>query len=104
MIKKSFCEQFIKKYSTSVRMAIALKLINKHGLSQFQAAKTVGVSQPLLNYFINGRRRYTELEKILKDRKIVEIIDEVANEIINGSELDMCKICIRIREALDIKH
>ncbi|MEM2220890.1 MAG: hypothetical protein QW836_10005 [Ignisphaera sp.] len=50
MLRKSFCEQFIKVYSTPIRVAIALNLINKYSFSRLQAAKTVGIPQPLLNY------------------------------------------------------
>jgi len=39
MITKSFCEVFIKNYSTTIRVAIALDLIKRYGLTQFQAAK-----------------------------------------------------------------
>lgn len=104
MIKKSFCEQFIKRYSTPIRIAIALKLVNEYGVSQFQAAKIVGLPQPLLNYFINGKRTSRELEKILRNSEIDKIIDETTNEIVNGLEVDMCKICMRIRDSLGIKY
>lgn len=103
MIRKSFCEQFMRSYSTVIRIAIALNLVNKYGLTQFQAAKVVGLPQPLLNYVIQGRRRIPNLEKILKNESISKLINELSHRLMSrGAELDMCEICIRIRGALGL--
>ena len=103
MIRKSFCEQFIRGYSTAIRIAIALNLVNKYGLTQFQAAKAVGLPQPLLNYIIQGRRRIPNLERILRNEGFSELIDELSYRLLSkGAELNMCEICIRIRKTLGL--
>ncbi|MEM0026983.1 MAG: helix-turn-helix transcriptional regulator [Ignisphaera sp.] len=104
MIKKSFCEEFIKKYSTTLRIAIALNLVKKYNISQFQASKMTGVPQPLLNYIINGKRRIPRLEKILKNAQMSSLVDELSTKLIKGEELDMCNVCIRVRDVLGISH
>ncbi|MEM1772046.1 MAG: hypothetical protein QXV81_06905 [Ignisphaera sp.] len=102
MIRKSFCELFIKIYSTPIRVAIALNLIERYSFSQLQAAKAVGLPQPLLNYVIKGRRRLHNLERVLGDGRVSKIVDELTDEIASGLELDMCSICTRFREHLDL--
>jgi predicted transcriptional regulator len=103
MFKKSFCEQFIRGYSTAIRIAIALDLMNRYSLSQFQAAKLAKVPQPLINYVIHKKRKVHNLEKILKSSNISNIIKEFSDKLMHGSEIDMCEICIRIRGFIERK-
>uniref|UniRef100_A0A7C5YZP5 Uncharacterized protein n=1 Tax=Ignisphaera aggregans TaxID=334771 RepID=A0A7C5YZP5_9CREN len=103
MIRKSFCERFIKSYSTAVRIAIALDLMSRYNLSQFQAAKLAKIPQPLINYVIHKKRKIQNLEKILRTSNIFNIIKEFSDKLIQGSEIDMCEICIRMRSFIEQK-
>jgi hypothetical protein len=97
MITKSFCEVFIKNYSTTVRIAIALDLMKRYNLSQFQAAKLTKLPQPLINYVLQGRRKIRGLEKILNNPEIYKVIKEFSDGLMLGKTIDMCEICMKIR-------
>lgn len=103
MITKSFCEVFIKNYSTTVRVAIALDLIKRYGLTQFQAAKLTKTPQPLINYVLREKRKIRGLERIVNNPDIYKAIRETADEIMQGKPINMCEICMRIRPHLNIR-
>jgi len=89
MITKSFCEVFIKNYSTTVRIAIALDLMKRYGLSQFQVAKLTKLPQPLINYVIQGRRKIRGLEKILNNTEMYKVIREFSDELMQGKSIEI---------------
>ena len=103
MITKSFCEVFIKSYSTTVRVAIALDLIKRYGLTQFQAAKLTKIPQPLINYVLQEKRRIRGLEKILSNTETYNVVREFADKLMQGKPIDMCEICMKIRPYLNIR-
>ena len=102
MLKKSLCEEFIKHYSTAVRIAIALDLIKRYNLSQFQAAKLIGVPQPLINYVLQGRRKIRGLKEILNNPEIYSTLKEISDKMIRGEEISLCEICMKIRNTLHL--
>jgi len=103
LLRKSLCETFIKRYSTAIRIAIALDLIKRYNLSQFQSAKLIGIPQPLINYVLQGRRKVRGLEKILNNSEIYNILKEVSDKIIRGEEVDLCEVCMKVRNVLNIE-
>jgi predicted transcriptional regulator len=103
MITKSFCEVFIKNYSTTIRVAIALDLIKRYGLTQFQAAKLTKIPQPLINYVLQEKRRIRGLEKILSNTETYNVVREFADKLMQGEPIDMCEICMKIRPHLNIR-
>jgi predicted transcriptional regulator len=97
VIEKSFCEKFIKKYSTAVRVAVALDLMRRYNMSQFQAAKLVNLPQPLLHYVLHKKRRIRGLEEILSDAAALEKIKKFSDKVARGERIDMCEICMSLR-------
>ncbi len=104
MITKSFCEQFIKKYSTAIRIAIALDLMNRYNMSQLRAAKLVDLPQPLLHYVIYRKRRIKGLERLLNDATILETIKKLSDRVVKGEQVDMCEICMSLRKLIECKE
>uniref|UniRef100_A0A7J3ZLG1 Uncharacterized protein n=1 Tax=Fervidicoccus fontis TaxID=683846 RepID=A0A7J3ZLG1_9CREN len=103
MLRKSLCEKFIKRYSTAIRIAIALDLIRRYNLSQLQSAKLTEVPQPLINYVLQGRRRIRGLEEILGNPEVYNMLKEVSDRIMGGEKIDLCEICMRMRSTLNIE-
>ncbi|MEM1619773.1 MAG: helix-turn-helix domain-containing protein [Fervidicoccaceae archaeon] len=98
MLTRSFCELYLKNCATAIRVAVAKELINKYGYSQTEAAKLVGISQPLLNYVLKGKRRIRGLSEIEKSNEASEIIRRVADAINLGKVVDMCDVCMTFRK------
>jgi len=100
MLKKSFCETFAKKYSTAIRVAIALDLMDRYDLSEIRASKLTGVPQSLISYVIHGKRRIRGLDKILVNPKYMRLIRELTDAIMRGENVSMCDICLKLRTEL----
>lgn len=99
MIRKSFCEIFLAKYSTAIRVMIAIELMEKFGLSQLRASRLAGIPQPILNYVINDRRKIRGLKELYNNPKISKLIKSIAEDVYRGLDIDMCAICLLLRKS-----
>ncbi len=93
VLKKGFCEIFVRRYLTAVRVAIAKELIESFGYSQLEAARAVGMSQSLLNYILHGRRRNTYYMRIVENDGVRRWIQEFAKMLAEGKEVPLCSFC-----------
>jgi len=100
LLKKAYCEEFIGKYSVPVRLAVALDLVRRYNYTQLQAAKTVNIPQPLLNYVIHGKRKPRFLSILLSSGEILGVIEKITDQIANGKTLSMCDFCKAIKHKL----
>lgn len=100
MLRKAFCEVFIKNYSTAIRVAIAIDLMDRYNMSETSASRLTGVPQSLISYVIHGKRRIRGLDKILTNPKYLRIIREYSDIIMRGGSVSMCDICSRLRTEL----
>lgn len=105
--KYSLCEVFVRRVLPSLRMLLAEELVVRHGFTQLEAAKTLGISQPLINYYLRGRRRFRGVEKLLRVPGIKRIVECVAKTIAEerslGNEVTSniaCMLCKALRESL----
>jgi len=103
LIVKSFCEQFIKRYSTAIRVAIALDLMKRYNMSQLRAARLVNLPQPILHYVLYRKRRIKGLERLLSDATMLEVIKRLSDRVVRGEQVDMCEICMNLRKLVECK-
>lgn len=101
MLKIARCEEFIGKYSIAIRVAIALDLVKKYKYTQLRAARSVQISQPLLNYIIQGRRKSRRLSTVLNNSELRSIVEYFAEQIASGKTLSMCDFCKAAKNTLE---
>ena len=101
-LEKSFCEEFMARYAMGMRLAIAIELVRRYGYSQLQAARLAGVSQPLLNYVLNNRRKPRHLYRILSDKYCGEVVAKAAELLASNKRIDMCMLCELYRRIANI--
>lgn len=101
MLKKAYCEEFVGKYSVAIRVAIALDLVKKYKYTQLRAARSVQISQPLLNYVIQGRRKPRLLSTVLDNSELRSLIEDFAEQIAGGKAFSMCDFCKAAKNILD---
>lgn len=105
MAKYSYCEVFVKYILPAVRLLIARELIERHGFSQLEAAKALGISQPLINYFIKGRRNPKCVQEIAKSESVMRVVKyfaECIKEREDCAEELSCNLCQAIKESREI--
>ncbi len=98
---RSYCEVYVKSVLPAIRLYLAERLVRDYGLTQLEASRMLGISQPLVNYVVNKRRRPKMLEKLIAIQKLKEALDKKAKEIATGktnaSNL-ACDFCFILRE------
>ncbi|KXA89525.1 hypothetical protein AKJ57_05210 [candidate division MSBL1 archaeon SCGC-AAA259A05] len=98
------CEIIVKKVLPAIRALLVKDLIDRHNLSQKQAAKRLGVTQAAVSQYLSSIRGDEKLEKELKKIEIFgeiqNLSDKVAAKDSDKSQIinDICDICDQIRE------
>jgi predicted transcriptional regulator len=100
MLRKAFCEVLTKNYSTAIRVAIAIDLMDRYNMSETRASRLTGVPQSLISYVIHGKRRVRGLDKILANPKYLRIVREYSDIIVRGRSVSLCDICLKLRTEL----
>ena len=90
---KTPCEVIVWEVLPSIRREFAKILIEKHGLSQIEAAKKLGVTEATISRYISGKRASQELF----DGEILKEIEKSTSELIKGNDSiiikETCRIC-----------
>lgn len=93
-----FCERFVKHHLPAVRSMIAKRLLERHELTQNEAAKKMKTSQPAISHYIREARgkKVKELEsneELVK--KIDEVVEKIYKENLDDKEFEklFCEIC-----------
>ncbi|MEM0025339.1 MAG: transcriptional regulator [Zestosphaera sp.] len=98
---RSYCEVYVRDVLPSLRLYLAEKLVRDYGLTQLEVSRMLGISQPLVNYVVNKRRKPKMLEKLANIPRIKDIIDQKARELaIKGANSGglACDFCIVLRK------
>ena len=98
---KLFCETIVPKFLPAIRALVANTLITEHGLTQTEAAKRLGITQPAISQYLKGLRG-RQVKVLMKNKRIMKKIEELSNEILvkgeSVPEERFCEICELIRE------
>lgn len=71
----------------AVRSVIAQQLIKNYKFSQTDVAKLLGVTQPAINNYVTGSRAKNRIiKKLKKDKKIMLIVDDIAESLNSNHE------------------
>jgi predicted transcriptional regulator len=99
---KPVCEIIVQEILPSVRAMIALKLTRTYGLSQEQAARKMGTTQPAISQYkreVRGHR-----SRVFKHNpKLMEMVDDIAKKVATGElatydiTIEFCRICKYLR-------
>lgn len=96
------CEKFAKDVLPAVRAVIARDLLEKHGLTQKEAARRMQTTQPAISQYKNKLRgrKVKELDASKEvSRKISDLARGIARQKINGKayEEELCDICRAVK-------
>lgn len=91
------CELSAKYVIPALRLMIAKRLIEKHGLTQLEVAKLLGVTQPSISHYLNSKRGIRMAKTLSRSRDVREYVDRYVEEIMaSGSppkDMPFCAIC-----------
>ncbi|MEM2444636.1 MAG: hypothetical protein QXK56_05285 [Sulfolobales archaeon] len=95
-----FCEIYARTLLPALKAMIARELVNMYGFTQWSVAKTLGTTQPLINYYLSGKRGSKLLDNLSKSEEIRKYIKDVAEQIVKGkidSGSFFCALCVTLR-------
>jgi len=99
---KPVCEIIVQEILPSVRAMVALKLTKTYGLSQEQAAKKMGTSQPAISQYKREIRGHKS--RVFKQNpKLMDMVDDIAKKVASGElatydiTVEFCRICKYMR-------
>ena len=97
------CEAVVHYVFPTVRAMIARELIETHGLTQKEAARRMGLTQPAISQY-KKQLRGSRVSAIKKNPELMSKITEIAAQLSND-EMDaehtatrMCEICEEARK------
>lgn len=94
------CEIVARDILPVLRALIASDLVKSHGLSQYQAAALLGITQPSVNYYLNAKRGSGKGRKLSELKKFAR---QIANQLARGKTSSpeiirqICDNCLEIR-------
>lgn len=96
------CEALIEHLLPLIRRVLAKELVNRHGMSQVQASRILGVTQPAVsNYLRSEPRVRMELEGSLGEVEMM--VEELSEDLLKGRLTQVealkriCSLCIQMR-------
>ncbi len=97
-MKRPYCEVFVKYVLPALRALIAELLMERYSLTQAEAAKLLGVTQPAVSNYLRKVRGTKLYSLFKKSPKVTEFAETVAKILISGRDFeDWCKGCELVR-------
>jgi len=105
---KFYCEVFTKNFLPAIRAIIAENLTEKHGLTQIEAAKKMGLTQAAISHYLRSKRGAKAYNILKQNGDVLSYIEKLAELIYQGKGTTkeayeyVCKICewIRLRKEI----
>ncbi len=99
------CENFAKFALPTFRLLVAKDLIEKHGFTQTEAAKKLGITQAAISQYIHSKRGLRSTIHLDRERESIENAAEaIAKDISEGKRTtdeiseSFCKLCLLLRD------
>lgn len=99
------CESLGRRLTSMLRAYIAKELVEKHGLTQVEAARKLGITQAAISQYLHSKRGAKDLSELKAFLPVIEsAASEMAGEIASGKidsskiTLKICDVCLYIRK------
>ena len=106
---KPYCEIIVTTVLPAIRSMITKELLDTYSLTQKEAAKLLGLTQPAISQY-NRESRGFKIKLLEKQPEIMNMIDDLTKDIVsrkvNPREIQskFCKICKAVRSSRVICH
>ena len=85
------CDTMVRNLLPPMRAEMVLRLVQKQGISQSDAAKRLGVTRAAVSQYMNGTRGAGE---VVLSTELDLIIDRWALAVVTGeSDINLCDVC-----------
>jgi len=85
------CDTMVRNLLPPMRAEMVLRLVQKQGISQSDAAKRLGITRAAVSQYMNGKRGAGE---VVLSTELDLIIDRWALAVVTGeSDINLCDVC-----------
>ncbi|HON81576.1 MAG TPA: helix-turn-helix domain-containing protein [Methanoregulaceae archaeon] len=85
------CDIMVRKYLPAMRAEMVLRLVQREGISQSDAAKRLGVSRAAISQYLSGKRGESRIEL---SGELSTLIDKWAHSVAGlDAGITVCDIC-----------
>jgi hypothetical protein len=101
---KPFCEVIVAEILPTIRMLITKHLLESYDYTQTKVASILGITQAAVSQYSTAARG-KRLKLIEKNKKIMELIEKLADDIAKGKvksrevHVRLCELCREIRKS-----
>lgn len=101
---KPFCEVIVTEILPTIRMLITNHLLQNYDYTQTKIARILGITQAAVSQYSTAARG-KRLKLIEKNKKIMGLIEKLANDIAKGKiknkevHIKFCELCEEIRKS-----
>lgn len=102
LFMKNYCEVVVTSVLPAIRSIITKDLIEKHKLTQEEAANLLGLTQPAISQY-KKEARGVKVRMLEKNQELMKLLDELTIDILNRSVnektigMKICNICNKFK-------
>ena len=99
---KTPCELIVKTVLPTIRASMVLEMVEKHGLSQKEAAEMLGITTAAVSQYLSRKRATKRDRDIFRSEEFDELVREASEAIVSkSSEIEamkeICRCCMKVR-------
>jgi predicted transcriptional regulator len=97
------CELIVRVVLPTIRASMAMELVEKHGLSQKEAAEILGITTAAVSQYLSRKRATSRDREVFKSEEFDEAVRRAAEAIALGpgeveAMREICRCCRKMRE------
>jgi predicted transcriptional regulator len=93
------CEIIVWHVLPAIRRELARIMIEKHGLTQKDTAKKLGLTEAAVSRYLSGKRAYLDMPNGKIKKEIVKSVDNLVNGRNTTIVIETCRICDLLKAA-----
>jgi len=99
MTNQTPCEIIVWHVLPAIRRELAKNMIEKHGLTQKEAAEKLGLTEAAVSRYKSGKRGYLEMPNGEIRKEIIKSVDKLINGGNTTVVIETCRICDILKSA-----
>jgi predicted transcriptional regulator len=93
------CEIIVWHILPAIRRELTKIMIEKHGLTQKEAAKKMGLTEAAISRYLTGKRAYLKMPNGEVKKEILKSVDRLVNGGDTTVVMETCRICDILKAA-----
>jgi predicted transcriptional regulator len=93
MTNQTPCEIIVWHILPAIRRELAKNMIKRHGLSQKEVAKKLGLTEAAISRYLSGKRAYLNMPNGQVKKEIIKSVDNLVSGKNTTVIMETCRIC-----------